>query len=234
MARRALSLMQQRKRVVPADLQIQVAWLNLNTEGDERELYGLLESVGKRHDLTDTQEKGVAEIWSVWSIRRATKAIKTGDMDHGIAILEAARKLLPKDLGIQRMLAGVLLQAGKPEQALAVYKSWGMKGANTQDYIGAIGAAQGAGDAGAASVWLQNALNRWPKDPQILVMAGKQAAQSHDYKRAENYWKKALVGLPGSSDPHTAFDSRSRACSGRRAEPRESDRRTAGWSRCWS
>ncbi|MBZ5603308.1 MAG: BCSC C-terminal domain-containing protein [Acidobacteriia bacterium] len=194
--RRAVALLKQQNRPIPADTELQLAWLILNTQGDEHELYTLLTGMGKRTDLSDKQQSSVLELWSTWSSRRATEAIAGGDPARAVAILDNASRLLPNDTKIRASLAGALLQANEFKRALAVYQAWGMKDATAADYAGAIGAAMSAGDTGSAKVWVDTALRRWPNQAQLLVLAGNLAVTSGDYKHAQRYFRSALAAVP--------------------------------------
>ncbi|MBI4909626.1 MAG: BCSC C-terminal domain-containing protein [Acidobacteria bacterium] len=196
LVRRASALMKQQNRTIPADLEIQLGWLLLSTNGDERELYALFTGVGARTDLTQVQQESVSELWSSWILRRANAASKSGDTARALAILEAGVKLLPRDAAIRSSYAGVLLTAGEAVKALSVYKSWGLTGAGSADFTGAIGAALGASDWNLATTWLRTALNRWPTNAEMLNLAGKLSAAKGDYKAAQKYWTAALAATP--------------------------------------
>ena len=200
LTRRASGLMRQMHREEPADLQIQLAWLLLNTQSDERELYTLLQTCGARNDLTPQQSQSIASLWSTWSLRRAQAAIAAGDAPRAVSILEGAVRLLPKDINLRSALAGELLSTSDFEKALKVYREWGLSGAKVNDYSGAVGAAMSEGDNTLAAVWLRTGLARWPNDSQLLSLAGKLAMLSGDYKRAESYLRSALVAMPKDPD----------------------------------
>jgi len=196
LVRRSMNLLAADKRPIPAALEIQLAWLLLNTEGDEKELYTVLRDLGNREDLAADEQKANSDIWSAWTMRRADAALAAGDRARGIAILEAASRMLPKDDKIHAFLAGTLVKSGEMPRALEVYKSWGLTGANASDYAGAIGAALSQDNHSLAVKWLESALDRWPNNPQLLNLAGKQAASAGNYTLAKRYWKAALVATP--------------------------------------
>ncbi len=198
-ARRAENVLRQQKRPLPPALEIQTAWLLLNTQADQQELYATLQRLGARYDLPPADARAVSEIWSTWSLRRAQAAIASGDKALAIAILEGAVRLLPKDVAIRSALTGALLTAGEQQKALRAYKEWSLSGGNSGDYAGAIGTAMAQNEHSLAAGWLTTALSKWPSDPQLLTMAAKQAASAGDYKRAENYWRAALIALPRES-----------------------------------
>jgi tetratricopeptide (TPR) repeat protein len=200
LVRRASALMRQQERAAPADLEIQLAWLLLNTNGEEQELYSLLTEVGARADLTQMQQDSVSELWSTWILRRANAAADAGDANRALAVLEAGTRMLPRDTAIRSSYAGILLQAGDPTRALTVYKAWGLTGAGAPDFAGAVGAALGAGDMNTATEWLRIALNRWPGNGNMLNLAGKLAAAKGDYKTAQRYWNAALAATPAPAE----------------------------------
>lgn len=196
LVRRASALMRQQERTPPADLDLQLAWLLLNTNGEDRELYSLLTEVGARPDLSMIQQDSVSELWSTWILRRANVAANAGDVMRAMAILEAGTRMLPRDTALRSSYAGTLLQAGEPAKALGVYKAWGLAGAGALDFEGAVGAAMGAGDMNTATVWLRAALNRWPNNAGMLNLAGKLSAAKGDYKAAQRFWNAALAATP--------------------------------------
>lgn len=204
LVRRAINLFAKEGRTVPAGLQIQLAWLLLNTQRDQRELYTLLQQIGTRDDLASSERKDLAEIWSTWTTRRADAAISAGDTARGIAILEAASRMLPKDNRIRAFLGGALLKSGDSARALAVYKSWGLTGGAATDYCGAIGAALAQRDRQAAAEWLRSALARWPNNAEVLTLAGKEAAATGNYEQARKYWRAALAAIPTASETASA------------------------------
>src|SRR5574340_80160 len=184
------------QRPIPADLEIQRAWLLLNSQGDEREMYAILKRGGARHDLTPAQQRGYLDLWSAWSRRRADVAANSGDMDLALSILDAAQRMLPNDYRIRASVAGMLLKGGDSKRALAQYKAWRMVGANAGDFAGAVGAALAQNETALADTWLREAMRRWPRDPQLLSLEGRQAAANGDYHHAESYWRAALTSLP--------------------------------------
>ena len=196
LVRRASALLRQQDRAPSADLELQLAWLLLNTNGEERELYALLTEIGARTDLSLVQQENTSQLWSTWILRRANVATSAGDVMRAIAILEAGTRMLPRDTALRSSYAGSLLQAGDSAKALAVYKAWGLAGAGATDFEGAIGAALGAGDMNSATVWLRTALNRWPNNAGMLNLAGKLAAAKGDYKTAQKFWSAALAATP--------------------------------------
>ena len=194
--RAALAQAEIDQRAVPADLEMQLAWLLLNGQGDERELYALLKRGGARNDLTPAQQRGYLDLWSAWSRRRAETAANAGDMEQAVSILDASQRMLPNDYRIRAALAGMLLKAGDSRRALAYYKSWRLVGATADDYTGAVGAAMAQNEVELAGRWMREGLRKWPRNAQLLSLAGKQAANKGDFTQAEAYWRAALTNLP--------------------------------------
>jgi tetratricopeptide (TPR) repeat protein len=195
MARRTAALLKQQSRPVPMDLQIQTAWLLLNTDGDERELYNLLARAGTQPDVTREQQRQLQDVWATWALRRAEAYTEAGDVPRSVAILESAAKVAPANANLQSGLAGNLLKQGENKRALTVYERWGMRGANAADYTGAIGAALSQKDRKSAEIWLDQALRKWPGNGELLSLAGKLAADAGDYTRAQNYWSAAARAM---------------------------------------
>ena len=189
----------------PADLDVQLAWSYLDADGREKELYALLTTINLRNDLTPNQRESVRKIWSTWSLRRSQAALEAGDEARAVAILTAAAQALPADNKIRAGLAGMFLRTGDTRRALLVYEKWGMQDAEVEDYIGAIGAAMSVQANQLAEHWTKSALQKWPKSPALLEVAGKQAAARGDYVKAEAYWKAALEAMPPDSMKDSLF-----------------------------
>ncbi|HUE01763.1 MAG TPA: tetratricopeptide repeat protein, partial [Bryobacteraceae bacterium] len=184
------------KQPIPAALETQLAWLLLGREDGAQELYSVLEQSANRRDLTLAQQQDFAKIWSIWIRRRAQADIAAGNLEKGIAILQAGGRLLPNDNSIRGNLAGNLLKAGQNRAAFDVYRNWGLADAEASDYLGAVGAALSVRDSALANQWLAKGLRRFPRDSKLLTLAGKQAALKGDYKKAEVYLRAALAALP--------------------------------------
>ncbi len=200
LVRDAITIFDVEQRPVPADLQIQLGWLLLNSVESRRETYDLMQTVSAHQDLTDKQRSEVNELWTVWSLRESNDAAKNGDFERAIAILSAAIKLFPEDTRLYAALSGALLDAGNTAQALLVYRSWDLVDGSAQDYAGAIGAAMSMNDQRSSVRWLRRGLQTWPRDSGLLTLAGQEAASRGDYRRAEEYWQLALEAMPESSD----------------------------------
>lgn len=176
----------------PAGLQLQLGWLLLNSHGDERELYSVLTALRMRKDLEPAQDSAYREIWSIWVRRRADAARREGDYKRAAAILEAGFRLLPKDPALRVALAAALVESGDGARALTLYKNILGPDSSPNEYLGAISAASAQKDK-IASVWMDVALQRFPRDARVLNAAAEFMAQQGDYRRAQNYWRQALV-----------------------------------------
>jgi predicted Zn-dependent protease len=192
---------------VPLDFRIQEAWILLNSRSNERELYALLNTI-PGSGLSQTQQKDIDSIWSIWSQRRAAAALDRGDLGGALKILRTAAKLFPANSKISGSLAGAYLQAGDTRDAFLVYRTWGLKDATADDFNGAVGSAMAAHDNDAAQRWLDRGLHKFPRDPRLLSLAGKRAAQRGDYDRAKLYFREALASLPpdGARESETLED----------------------------
>lgn len=154
------------RQPVPVAMQLQMGWLLLDSNSDERQLYQLLTIVGARRDLSYQQRRDIDSIWAAWSLRQADAARLAGDTQREIAILQAALRALPYDNHIRGTLAGALLVNGDPRSAFALYRTWGLKRGDADDYRGAIGAAMAAHEDVQAQAWLNSATRLWPENPQ--------------------------------------------------------------------
>lgn len=200
LVRQSIASLQADKQPIAPELQIQLAWLLLNSAGDQRELYSLLREGISRPNLTKKERESFQQLWSIWSRRSAEDALASGDVHRAVAILSTALRMLPEDNDIYSTLAGTLVQTGQAANAFVVYKTWGLTGAKASDYAGAIGSAMTANDRRQTAVWLREALSRWPNNPQLLTLAGKDASIRGEYDKAQFYWKAALEAMANSED----------------------------------
>jgi tetratricopeptide (TPR) repeat protein len=196
LVQQSIASLQADKQAVDAELQIQLAWLLLNSGGDPRELYSLLRDGIARPHLTKKERDSFLQIWSIWSRRSAEEALAAGDVNRAVAILSTALRMLPEDNTIYSALAGALVRTGQTANAFVVYKTWGLKEGNAADYAGAIGSAMTVNDRRQTSLWLREGLSQWPTSSQLLTLAGKDAAMRGDYDKAQFYWKSALEVMP--------------------------------------
>jgi tetratricopeptide (TPR) repeat protein len=183
-------------REVSAALDIQMAWLLLNNRGSQSELYRILERTGNRPGLTGTERSDLNQIWSVWCQRRAQTAIDNGDFQKAIPILQAAALLLPQDAGIQGTLASTFVRTADFQKSFDVYQRWDLKGADADDFRGAVGSASVLHKDTLAAAWLERGLRRYPDNSLLLQLAGEKAAQRGEYKLADIYLRRALLHLP--------------------------------------
>jgi tetratricopeptide (TPR) repeat protein len=177
---------------LPAELSIQLAWLLLDDEASRRELYGLLQDLRERAELTAGQRQSVAEILSTWVLRSSQAAWTAGDNERAEAILEAGIRAIPSDQRIRRALAGDLLADGDSHRALALYRNAGLKNASSSDYVAAAGTALAERETPLAAAWIAEGLRKYPHDPELLNMAGRQAAAKGDFKTAQAFFHRAL------------------------------------------
>ena len=201
LVRDAISVYQAERKPVPAELEIQMGWLLLNSGQDAHERFGVMQRASAREDLTEDQRAAVNELWTVWSLREAKAASEIEDYQRATSILAAALKLYPDDTRLYAALAGAFLDAGDHAQSLLVYRNWGLRNGSPEDYSGAIGAAMTLKDKRLVSRWLRQGLEMWPNNSKLLSLAGSEAASRGDYDRAEQYWRLALEAMPQESGP---------------------------------
>jgi len=179
----------------PADVEIQSAYLLYNTK-DDRALYPLLMRLGARDDLTNQQRETIQGLWANWSVRRSATAFDKGNTARAIDILDAAAQAFPDNLTVRKAVAGGYLRAGKPREALAIFKQIDMQDASAADFGGAIGSALAANDKAQAEQWLRQALERFPRDAAILADAARFEQARGDNARAADYWRASLAAMP--------------------------------------
>jgi len=199
LVRDAISVYQAERKPTPANLEIQLGWLLLNSGRDPHEQYRTMQRASARDDLSDEQRARLDELWTVWSLREASAAAKDRDFERATSILAAALRLYPDDTRLYAALAGAFLDAGDHAQALFVYQNWGLRNGAPEDFSGAIGAAMAMKQNRLVSRWLRQGLEQWPRDMKLLTLAGGEAASRGDYDRAEQYWRLALEAAPAES-----------------------------------
>jgi tetratricopeptide (TPR) repeat protein len=197
------SLYQNRNSAVPATVELQYAWLLLNS-GDNVGLYAVLMQVQSRPDLTQEQMGTLQTIWATWSVQRASLYAKRGNTRKALEILDAANRAFPNNLQVQKALAGGYAAAGDPKRAVGIYLTINWTGATAVDYRGAIGAALAARDLRQADTWLEAALKLYPNDAQILQQAGQYEQARGDKARAVDYFKASLEAM-GPADPNATL-----------------------------
>jgi tetratricopeptide (TPR) repeat protein len=174
----------------PADLDLQLAWAMTN-EGS-RDPIIFFDKVKARADLTPKQRATLDEIWSTWVLRAARAASDKRKPEEAIAILSDAEQVFPNNPKIHGALAGVYVEEHKYDKALNVYASWNLAGATPGDYRSAVGAAIAAHKDDLVDRYLNRGLERFPNDPDLLEMKGKQVIARGNYKVGQSYLQSAL------------------------------------------
>ncbi len=180
---------------VPADVDIQDAWLLFNG-GDDTGLYRQLMLLGGRSDLNSEQRRTIQVIWTNWAVRRASQVAASGDNKRSLAILNAAARSFPDNPGVLRALASGYARAGLPEQAIIIFKSQNMTAATASDYKSAVGAALASDEDKLAETWLRYGLEEYPKDAEMLSLAAKFEQARGNSTRAAEYYRASLAALP--------------------------------------
>src|SRR5438552_846803 len=181
---------QSQGQVPPGELDVQLAWAMLTDR--QRDPRDFLSKVKARADLTDKQRAAINEIWSTWSVRTAEEAQQNKKPERAIAILTDAERELPNDPKIYAALASVYMRQHDYQRALSVYELWGMTGAEAGDYRAAAGTALAAHKSDLADHFLEQGLQHYPNDPELLQMMAKKAVAHGQYKEAQGYLKSAL------------------------------------------
>jgi Tfp pilus assembly protein PilF len=187
----------------PGDLDVQLAWAMLaDRQRDPREF---LSKAKARADLTGKQRAAIDEIWSTWSVRTAEEALQNKKPERALAILTDAEHELPNDAKIYGALAYVYMRQHDYQRALTVYESWGMTDAEAGDYRTAVGTALAAHKSDLADHFLEQGLQHYPDDPDLLQMMAKQAVAHGKYKEAQGYLKSALRAAKNPATPRQSF-----------------------------
>ena len=197
--RRAISQYQVARKPVPADLEIQLAWILLNAHQDG-DLLSDLRNLSGRSDLSDAQTDSVEQIWCTWSANKAEAALRAGDTNRALSILTSAKQVFPDNPKIRAALAGALMRSGYAKFAFEQYQSWGLLGASLEDYRAALGTALAAHQYKVAEMWLNVALKQWKDDPKLLVIGAKLAAAQGNYAKASSLWHQALAAMPREAE----------------------------------
>jgi hypothetical protein len=190
-----------RRTVPPPAIDVQNAWLLMNT-GNDHDLYPALMSLDRRRDLTPEQRQQVQTIWANWSVRRANAEMEAGNTMRALDILEAAARDFPNDANVRRAIAGGYVKAGRASDSLALFKTLSMQDAASGDFQAAIGAAMAAKDMAQAETWLRIALDRFPTDPAILAVAARFEQARGNNERASDFWRASLAAMPPGSSAH--------------------------------
>ncbi len=188
----------------PADLDIQLAWTMLAVSLDEPGLGDLLFNDKRRIDLTAKQRDAIRELYSTWSVRRAERAFET-DPQLAFSILANAGHEYPGDRNIHYTLASLYLKRHQKQEALEVFQTWGMEGAQAGDFRIAAGTALSAHKSDLAAHFLRQGLYSFPNDPELMHMKARQDIARGDYDAGERELRSALVAIheQGSSESQT-------------------------------
>lgn len=193
----ALQLLQQARsrytaqhQLPPAVLDLQTAWTMLTV--DAPGLAELLRFDKKRTDLTSKQHEAFDKIYSDWSVRRAKGAFEANP-ELAISILTDAAHEYPSNRDIHSALASMYLKRNDKQKALEVFQSWGMSGAQAGDYRMATGAALSAHKVNVAEQYLQQGLEKFPRDPELMHMMARQEIARGNYEQGERELRSALV-----------------------------------------
>ena len=174
------------RQPVPTDLNLQMAWLLLNSGKHDRDLYSILVETASRRNLSSAQRDQLQNIWAMWSLRQAETARLAGDSIRRLKYWRRPPMLCPTAfrcvvLWLARFCRRATLES------YAIYRAWGLKGAAASDYCGAIGAALAVQESSQAEAWLREGLHRWPDDPQMLMLAARSAQSEGNFDKAKQY-----------------------------------------------
>jgi tetratricopeptide (TPR) repeat protein len=178
----------------PADLDIQLAWTMLVVSLDEPGLGDLLFNDKRRADLTAKQRDAIKELYSTWSVRRAERAFETNSQ-VAFSILASAAHEYPADRNIHYTLASLHLKRHENQEALAVFQTWGMAGAQAGDFRVAVGTALSAHKADLADHFLRQGLYSFPNDPELMHMKARQDIARGNYDAGERELRSALLAI---------------------------------------
>jgi tetratricopeptide (TPR) repeat protein len=194
-------------RLPPADVEIQQAWLLCNGL-DDAALYSELMGLGGRSDLTEEQRRTVQTIWANWAVHDANQDAAAGNSTHALAVLNAAAKSFPGNAAVLRALADGYVRAGQPRQAVAIYKSPSVAPASVADFQVAVEAALAAKDKKDAQQWAAQARAMYPRDPQVLMLAGKVEQARGNPSRASEDSRASLRATPPQTSSNAAADAK--------------------------
>ena len=117
----------------PAGLELQHAWLLYNL-GNDKELYPVLQALDTRTDLTPAQREQISTLWANFAVRRAELFLDSGYLLRGVQILQAASEDYPDNITVRSAVAGAYAKVGRPDDALALFKTIPMDQASAGDY----------------------------------------------------------------------------------------------------
>jgi tetratricopeptide (TPR) repeat protein len=197
----ALSLLQtarlrytNQSKYPPADLDILLAWTMLAVSVDEPALGDLLFNDKRRADITSKQRDAIKELYSIMSVRRAERAFETNPQ-LALSILATAGHEYPGDRNIHYTLASFYLKRRQKQEALEVFQTWGMEGAQAGDFRVAAGTALSAHKTDLADHFLRQGLYSFPNDPELMHMKARQDIAHGDYDAGERELRSALLAI---------------------------------------
>jgi tetratricopeptide (TPR) repeat protein len=182
----------------PADVEIQNASLLLSA-GNEHALFQALMELGGRADLSVAKRQAIQEIWANWAVRRAAAALDSGSAQRAVDILDAASLAFPTNITVRKAAAASYVQVGRGRESLAIYKFIPMDKLTAADFQAAVDAAFEGSDMTQAGVWLRQALQRFPHDPALLLLAGRYEQARGDNQGAADYERAAVAVMPPGS-----------------------------------
>ena len=217
-------------KVPPPDFDLQLGWAMLKSSRSNG-LGDLIARARQRTDLTPDQRQALDELWLSSTLARVDQAVKSDDTASAIAILTEAWRAAPNNRQIPSALAAIHLKKGDRARALEVYQTWGLRGANADDYSAAAGTALAQHDTVTANRLMQEGLQQFPNDRDLLRMNGRQAVSRGDYRDAEKLLTAALAAKPApaaaSAPPRVAARPSPRSQAPERACTQEPTRATA-------
>ncbi len=189
-----------KRRLAPAILEIQTAWTMLSVSTDDPSLGDLLTSDKRRTDFNANQRAAIEEIDSSWSVRRAEIAFDSKP-ELAFSILADAGLEYPADRNIHVAMASLYLKRHDKQKALETFQSWGMAGAQAEDYGMAAGAALSAHKYELADEFLKRGLQRFPTDPELMHMTARQDIARGNYEEGERELQSALLAVHEQDTP---------------------------------
>lgn len=181
----------QRGQPVPFSLETQGAWAMI-AMGDDNRTASTLVELAHRQDLAPEDQEQIRKLWASWSLRKAVRVERQGDLKQAVAILEMAAQAYPTDADIRRGLAGTYMRTGNSRAAVALYEELNWTKATKDDYLGAISAASSCGHPERARMWLLQGLERYPNDAQLLTAGAELERAAGDMRKAKEYWRAVL------------------------------------------
>lgn len=114
-------------------------------------------------------------------------ALRLGDADAALGFFRRADQVSPGNAAIKAQIAGVLVTADKPVEAIGYYDDAERAGGDTGSFAGARGLAYDlVGDNGTAQRWYQVALARNPGDDEVRQRYALSLAIAGDSRAADS------------------------------------------------